>query len=167
MTDGSKVIILDTDHLQNNGNALPWADRRWVWKCFTRGYNPIYMDQLDQDPANFGGAHSGNISPNAEDVRKAMGYARGYADRMDLIDTTPEPALSQTGYVLANVGSEYLVYQWDQSHQAFSTFGSISLPAAIRANGLIQHQTQLTVQSLQLEGEYISRSLLPETRFYI
>ena len=71
------------------------------------------------DPA-FGGAAITTLehSPHAEDVRWAMGYTRGYADRMDLINMTPEPALSQTGYVLAHVGSEYLAYQWDQSHQA-------------------------------------------------
>ena len=122
-TDGSKVIILDTDHLFNNGVILPWADRSWVWKSFTRGYNPIYMDQLDRDPANFGGADiGGDPSPNAEDVRIAMGNTKSYADRMNLIDMTPQGSLSpigsEPGYVLAKVGEEYLVYR--ENHDEFT-----------------------------------------------
>ena len=37
---GSKVVIVDTDHV-NPGN-LDRAD--WVWKCFSRGLHPIFMD---------------------------------------------------------------------------------------------------------------------------
>lgn len=37
---GQKVIIADTDHI-NPGN-MDRAD--WVWKCFTRGLHPIFMD---------------------------------------------------------------------------------------------------------------------------
>ena len=36
---GSKVIIVDTDHLWGVG-----GDRQWVWKSFTRGHNILYMD---------------------------------------------------------------------------------------------------------------------------
>ena len=131
---GDKVIILDTDHLPNNlgeydrYNDPPSFDNRatrtWVWKCFTRGYNSIYMDQLYADPA-FGGAgliydvlpsacaspRSLNPSPHAGEVRDAMGDTRCYADRMNLVEMTPQPTLSSTGYVLAKVGEEYLVYQ--------------------------------------------------------
>ena len=111
-TDGGKVIILDTDHLQNNGVA----GRSWVWKCFTRGYNPIYMDRIYQETPPLYGANPGaSISSTANDVRAAMGYTRGYAERMDLINMTPQGSLSpignDDGYVLANVGQEYLVYR--------------------------------------------------------
>jgi hypothetical protein len=40
--DGSKVIIVDTDHLWGVG-----GDRTWVWKTFARGLNPIYMDPFE------------------------------------------------------------------------------------------------------------------------
>ena len=39
--DGRKIIISDTDHLWGVG-----GDRVWVWKSFTRGHHPIYMDPL-------------------------------------------------------------------------------------------------------------------------
>ena len=41
-SNGKKVIISDTDHLFGLG-----GDRVWVWKIFTRGINPIFMDGYD------------------------------------------------------------------------------------------------------------------------
>jgi len=37
--DGRKVILNDTDHLWGHG-----GNPKWVWKSFTRGLNPIFMD---------------------------------------------------------------------------------------------------------------------------
>jgi len=94
-----KVVISDTDHLFGTG-----GDDSWVWKTFMRGLNPIYMDPLHfmtqdlQDPAG------------ADRARKALGYTRRLANRMNLADTSPRPDLSSTGYCLANPGREYLVY---------------------------------------------------------
>ena len=66
------------------------------------------------DPV-FGGAALAPHSPHADDVRTAMDYTRGYAERMDLINMTPQGSLSpignNDGYVLAEVGEEYLVYR--------------------------------------------------------
>ena len=102
--DGSKVIISDTDHLWGIG-----GDRQWVWKSFTRGINPIYMDCYDeiycegQDPND----------PTAVSVRRNMGYALNYAKRINLMAMTPQPDLCSEGYCLANPaagGAEYLVY---------------------------------------------------------
>ena len=42
--DGRKVVLNDTDHLWGIG-----GDLAWVWKSFTRGYNPIFMDPYDGD----------------------------------------------------------------------------------------------------------------------
>ncbi|HMN30144.1 MAG TPA: hypothetical protein PKE45_18475, partial [Caldilineaceae bacterium] len=42
VADGSKVIIADTDHL-----CGICGDRIWAWKSFTRGENPLFMDQYD------------------------------------------------------------------------------------------------------------------------
>ena len=56
--DGRKVIISDTDHLWGVG-----GDRAWVWKSFTRGLNPIFMDPLEM--------------PRWESVRQAMGIDLG------------------------------------------------------------------------------------------
>jgi hypothetical protein len=67
--DGSKVILLDTDHLWGIG-----GDRAWVWKSFAAGHHPIYMDPLDADPER-------------EDARRAMGQTRRLAERIDLART--------------------------------------------------------------------------------
>jgi hypothetical protein len=93
--DGSKVILTDTDHIWGTS---PGADSNWVWRSFTRGLNPIYMDPLDGDPAHTG-------------VRRAMGQTLGYARRLALVNTTPRGDLTSTAHCLANPGSEYLVYQ--------------------------------------------------------
>ena len=89
--DGRKVMLWDSDH-------LPYLrrDRAWVWKSFTRGLNPIFMDPVEM--------------PQWESVRQAMGMTLAYANRMDLAGMTPRGELTSTGYCLAKPGAEYLVY---------------------------------------------------------
>jgi len=89
--DGCKVIILDTDHIGG-------GDECWVWKTFTRGMNPVYMDALDRSDAT------------SEGSRKAMGHTLTCATRMNLAGMTPHNDLASTGYCLASPGKEYLVY---------------------------------------------------------
>jgi hypothetical protein len=60
--DGRKVIISDTDHLWGVGGG-----RDWVWKSFTRGHQPIYMDPLRK------GDKSDDEEMEMEGARKAMG----------------------------------------------------------------------------------------------
>jgi hypothetical protein len=96
--DGSKVIIVDTDHLWGVG-----GDRGWVWKSFARGLNPIYMDPFD-DP------RWKSLSLTFESCRRAMGQTLAYANRMNLTTMTPHGELASTGYCLANPGENYLVY---------------------------------------------------------
>jgi hypothetical protein len=104
---GSKVILNDSDHIYGITSD---CDYRWVWRSFTRGLNPIFMDTLETDATS-------------EGVRLAMGHTREYAGRMDLAAMTPQGALGSTGYCLAKPGAEYLVYQ-----QAGGTF-SVNLSA--------------------------------------
>ena len=106
--DGRKVIISDTDHLWGVG-----GDRAWVWKSFTRGHHPIYMDPLrKQDWFSVSEAEM-------EGARKAMGDARRFAERMNLAAMVPHGELASTGYCLANPGAEYLIYQ-PKPGEAFS-----------------------------------------------
>ncbi len=98
--DGRKVIISDTDHLWGVG-----GHRIWVWKSFTRGLNPIYMDLL----SNKGWKTITEVE--MEDARQAMGDTRRFAERMNLAAMTPQPRLTSTHYCLAIAGAEYLVYQ--------------------------------------------------------
>jgi hypothetical protein len=108
--DGKKVIISDTDHL-----CGVCGDRTWVWKSFTQGENPIFMDDYDgavtlSDPS---------IPPDPLhyqrwiSIRKNLGYALTYANSMNLAAMTPRTDLASTGYCLANaveMNAEYLIY---------------------------------------------------------
>jgi predicted alpha/beta superfamily hydrolase len=102
--DGRKVSFLDTDHVFGVG-----GDRGWVWKAFTRGHNPIYMDPLwgyvpDKEPWK-------GQKERGEGARVAMGQTRRFAERTNLASMTPKDDLTSTGYCLANPGREYLIYQ--------------------------------------------------------
>lgn len=99
-TGWGKVSILDTDHLWGEG-----GDEKWVWKSFTRGHNPIYMDRI----AHLTGDDRGDIA-GAERVRKAMGITRKLAQQVNLAEMHPLPEIASTKYCLANPGREYIVY---------------------------------------------------------
>lgn len=108
-SDGTKVILNDTDHI-----CGICGDRQWVWESFTRGLNPIFMDPYD-GKATGRGAPPGYDPNNQNDVstRKNMGYVLDYANRINLVAMQPRVDLCSTGYCLANPvadGTEYLVY---------------------------------------------------------
>jgi hypothetical protein len=99
--DGKKVIIADVDHIWPN--APPQA---WIWKCFLRGLQPIHMDSYTYSVSLHG------ISKDQQEaMRRSMGYALSYAEKMNLAAMTPRSELATTKYCLANPGKEYLVYQ--------------------------------------------------------
>jgi hypothetical protein len=97
--DGRKVILSDTDHLWGVG-----GDRVWVWKSFTRGLNPIYMDPLSKPD------WVRSTEAEMQGARQAMGDTRRFAERMNLAAMTPRPELASSGYCLARPGVEYVVY---------------------------------------------------------
>lgn len=111
----NKVIVPDTDHLWGHG-----GNYKWVWKSFTRGLNPIFMDawgplgfKTEQFPKML---LQGDIwkdtrdYPDWEPIRQNLGYTKVYADKIDLTNMFPHGELTTTGYCLANLGKEYLVY---------------------------------------------------------
>ncbi|MFC2076598.1 DUF6298 domain-containing protein [candidate division KSB1 bacterium] len=104
--DGRKVVILDTDHLWGLG-----GNEKWVWMAFTRGYNPIFMDTMEE----VFGANNWDVFPGgpevAEAMRTSMGQTREFAERMNLTTTIPRGDLASSGYCLADpeIG-EYLAY---------------------------------------------------------
>ncbi len=98
--DGTKVIILDTDHLWGVGGGVPW-----VWKSFLRGHNPIWMDPFDT------GSVWEPTPADAEAVRNNLGHTRRFAERMNLAAMKPRTEIASTSYCLANPGVEYLIYQ--------------------------------------------------------
>jgi hypothetical protein len=101
-SDGSKIVISDTDHLWGIG-----GNQAWVWKSFTRGLNPIFMDPYD------GLVLAKRFDPQWEPLRRAMGDTLRLANRMNLAAMTPRKDLTSTKYCLAEPGREYLVYAPD------------------------------------------------------
>jgi len=93
--NGEKVILTDTDHLWGIG-----GNQAWVWKSLARGLNPIFMDPYD------GIVLGRKFDPNFEPIRRSMGYALRFTQRMDL--NKCEPAAND--YCLSNPGRQYLVY---------------------------------------------------------
>lgn len=105
---GNKVIISDTDHLCGICGI-----RQWVWKSFTRGENPIFMDIYDNATSGRGAPFT---NTNEVTIRNNLGYVHAYASRMELTAMTPtsDTSLCSTGYCLRKPttnGAEYLVYR--------------------------------------------------------
>jgi len=104
VADGSKVSLTDTDHLCGICGNVPW-----VWKSLMTGHNPLLMDGYDDSP----GVSDPNYDPadaKWEAIRKNLGYARTYANKMDLAHAVPHGELAGSGYCLAVPGSQYLIY---------------------------------------------------------
>lgn len=110
VADGSKVILIDTDHLWGHG-----GNYRWAWKSFLRGLNPIFMDPWGPVPGRTRAGYAGAILnvrdyPTYEPLRVALGQTRYFAERMDLNAMRPRNEFASSRYCLANPGYEYLVY---------------------------------------------------------
>jgi hypothetical protein len=100
-SNGSKIILWDNDHITGSTGYDP----QWPWKALTRAYSGMIL----LDRTLFGGSFDAAKTQTYD----AMGYARSYADRMNLASMTPQPNLCSTTFCLANSGSEYLIYQPD------------------------------------------------------
>lgn len=107
-----KVVVNDTDH-----DCGICGTQAWVWQNFTRGNNVLFMDAYLVN--GFGNNPSGScannqctvLDPQWNPVRNAMQDVLSYAAKMGLANIVPQDTLSSTGFVLANGGVEYLVYQ--------------------------------------------------------
>ncbi|GKS58308.1 hypothetical protein YTPLAS18_18350 [Nitrospira sp.] len=93
-----KVILNDTDHLWGNGGSA-----EWVWKSFTRGLNPIFMDVTPPLSNRYS-------LLQAEEIRQALGETRALAQRIDLARAQPRTRHCSTSFCLVNPGREYLAY---------------------------------------------------------
>ncbi len=114
-SDGTKVLISDTDHYApGSGDAL------WAWKTFLRGHNPILMDYGIVDVVNPLDPSLGVPSYESfEPARYAMGDTLAVARRVDFLNMAPRGELSSTGYALANPGEQYVVLQPAEAGGAF------------------------------------------------
>lgn len=101
-TDGRKVILADTDHLWGLG-----GNPEWVWKSFTRGYQPIFMDL---DEPRFVKHLKPENRETWEATRRAMGQTLALARRIPLQTMLPATEIASSGYCLTNRESSYVVY---------------------------------------------------------
>jgi len=136
VSDGTKVVIVDTDHLWGIG-----GDRVWAWKTFMRGNQPSFMDGYDGESEGGGAPIPWDLrlaswrdvvndilgrtprekgwEPNRSDwvsLRANMGYILDYSRRVNLDEMRPASALSSTGSCLAHANAssaEYLIYAPD------------------------------------------------------
>jgi hypothetical protein len=95
---GTKVVLSDTDHLWGIG-----GDATCVWKTFTRGLNPIFMDTYE-------GKVLGKVRPQDDGPRQAMGQVLRLSRTINLSKSTPASDLASTGYCLAETGVSYIVF---------------------------------------------------------
>jgi hypothetical protein len=121
-SDGTKVIINDTDHAYGAGELKhdgALGQRRWVWENFTSGNNVAFMDPYlvvwpgrNAPPGSTADPYVGLKPDNFyAPIRDAMGMTLTFAHRMNLVAMTPQPSLTSTHFCLADPGREYLVYQ--------------------------------------------------------
>ena len=109
--DGRKVVVTDTDHLWGHG-----CETVWIWKSFTRGLNVLFMDPWQRIPGEMDYYQDGSVTRNQryyyayDDMRRNLGYARAFAQRMDLNTCLPHGELCTSGYCLAHPGHEYLFF---------------------------------------------------------
>ena len=109
---GRKIVLSDTDHLWGIG-----GNHSWVWRTFTRGLHPIFMDPLYVSGEEIRRERKIR-DPAFPGLRKAMGHTLIYANKVNLVEMTPRNVLSSTGFCLSNPGKEYVVYQ--PAKQAFT-----------------------------------------------
>ena len=115
--DGSKVIITDTDHLNNNINKpTQYGDkeydyRMFAWQNLCMGIQSLMMDEplSDWDIPEIDALPEGRLY---------LGDVVTYANRMNLAECVPAPELCSTGYCLAGDG-EYLIYQSNMDGATF------------------------------------------------
>lgn len=111
---------------ENNINGLNGGHggtASWARKSFVRGRNTLLMDAWDPiagapcPDVNWGPRPGSPLrdlnhrdDPTWEPIRRALGFTRQYANRMDLASVTPQNEFSSTSYCLANPEREFLVY---------------------------------------------------------
>jgi hypothetical protein len=139
---GDKVIISDTDHIWGIG-----GDQSWVWTSLTRGLNVLLMDPYDNEWMFPPRPESESL--HWSELRRTIGYARSYLDRLDLSTIVPHGELATTHYCLANpLSGVYLVYIPKRELVTVDTTSSLGLMLQVEwfepATGKIAHAADVT-----------------------
>jgi hypothetical protein len=122
-TPACKVNVNDSDHSYFGAawKDTPQQNRNYVWKNFANGSQVLFMDPYllyyPRENRNLCLSPTRGIcdAPDKryDNFRDNLGFTVKYSRRLNLVKVTPHPALTSTGYCLAQTppaGAEYLVY---------------------------------------------------------
>jgi hypothetical protein len=137
----NKIVVNDTDHLWGHTGG----DAVWVWKSFTRGLHPLFMEDLSPSPTW------------QDSARLGMGQTRRYAERMNLAAMTPDQKVASSRFCLAHRGQEYLVFQADRGE---FTVDLTDAPGTFRAEWLDVHRDRV-VPARPVQGGKVVRFPTP------
>jgi len=110
-SDGSYVVVNDTDHLWGHGGEV-----QWIWKSFLRGLNVLFMDSWEPFPGDLDWWQDGDLTRNSryyyvwDDLRRNMGYTRTLSQCFDLKNMIPDDYFCTSTYTLANKNKQYICY---------------------------------------------------------
>jgi len=157
--DGQKVVLEDTDHLCGICGTVSW-----VWKSFLSGRNPIFMDPYDIIK-EFVAAPPVDIRISTwEPVRRNMGYALTFANRMDLARMFPCGELASSGYCLADQKpgqAAYLAYFPDGTGiLELPTKGSFAVEWFCPSNGKVYSGKKSTEGQRQFAAPFRGEAVL-------
>jgi hypothetical protein len=89
LAGGGKVLFLEA-----SPTLLRKNPDQWVWKTFTRGYNPIYPED----------------SSVSSSVHAAIGQTRAYSQFVNMTSMSPSDTACSNKFCLVSPGANYLVY---------------------------------------------------------
>ena len=133
-TDGSMVVIGDSDHWQGLT-----GEHEWTWQAALRGMNVAFMDQW----TGWTYGTDTRTDADAQKIRNQLGYILDYMARVDLRYTTPQSSLASTGYCLARLTGTAKLIAYQPTSGAFtvdlsSVSGTFSLEWLRTSNGATQ-----------------------------
>ncbi len=113
VADGRKVVVNDTDHSLYYIGLLEAGEsgqRAWAWTNFLRGNSTLFMDPYLLPWPGRNAPRGAEVDPQWEMLRRNLGYARSYAQRMNLTKASPSTEIASTRCCLADPGRSYCVY---------------------------------------------------------
>jgi hypothetical protein len=123
---GGQVRLLLQRLGQNGGHVQPAGEADGLVEHASGLFEPIELSQSRTEPGHRLRREVGHPSlgvcsyESLEAARYAMGDTLRLAERVGLIEMQPLRDLSSTGYILANVGMEYVVLQPNETADPFT-----------------------------------------------
>jgi hypothetical protein len=165
-----KVVINDTDHsfgwisLQAAGAT---RQINWVWENFTNGNGVAYMDPYLMPwptrnlctgaPVDGDNGVCSGLDTQWNQLRSAIGDIVAYGKKIDLKNMTPQDSLSTSGFCLASLGSQYLVFSTTNSFTLTTAPGTYTFEWFNPSTHTIVQTGPVTVGSTQMFTDSFSR----------